>query len=318
MLKLNTEMPDLICPLCRDKIYASNKFVCNTCNKNFLSNNGILDFRYSNASLNPNRNWKIGEFDKGYKDRGDVKDHFDLARINHIPRAVEEYRYSLVKNRLLDWINVEEGARILDLGCGSGWFIRDMQYKLKGKRNIKYFALDASTVNLNYLENKRLENTIGILGFAENLPFPSGYFDAIVCSDALEHLFNPKEALKEMERVLKPGGQLLISTPSKLPFLLWGAIICVPRFVKRLLLNNRSKGAYDAPLYSSKLKSLLSNSGLQINNFKNSVLLIPEFYYQFLPDKLVSLSIKFANLFEIKYDSLNFLRLYTLVEAHKL
>lgn len=46
----------------------------------------------------------------------------------------------------------------------------------------------------------------------EKLPFKSNYFDEVVCKNVLEHLTNPGFALKEMYRVLKKGGKLLLIT----------------------------------------------------------------------------------------------------------
>lgn len=52
-----------------------------------------------------------------------------------------------------------------------------------------------------------------IIGSAEKIPMPNGSFDSIVCFQVLDDLKNPAEAVKEMRRVLKPGGHGLISVP---------------------------------------------------------------------------------------------------------
>jgi SAM-dependent methyltransferase len=57
---------------------------------------------------------------------------------------------------------------------------------------------------------------------ARNLPFPSGHFDAIVCSEVLEHIHEYRAVLTECARILKPGGQLAISVPRYFPeWLCW-------------------------------------------------------------------------------------------------
>jgi SAM-dependent methyltransferase len=45
------------------------------------------------------------------------------------------------------------------------------------------------------------------------LPFPGGSFDAVLCSQVLEHVFAPKDFLGEIHRVLRPGGRLLLTVP---------------------------------------------------------------------------------------------------------
>lgn len=49
---------------------------------------------------------------------------------------------------------------------------------------------------------------------SQNLPFPDSFFDAIVCVEVIEHLFDPIHALAEMNRGLKPNGILILSTPN--------------------------------------------------------------------------------------------------------
>jgi SAM-dependent methyltransferase len=49
-------------------------------------------------------------------------------------------------------------------------------------------------------------------GDAHALPFVDGAFDVVLCTEVLEHLVEPQRAIDEMHRVLKPGGQLLLTT----------------------------------------------------------------------------------------------------------
>ena len=49
---------------------------------------------------------------------------------------------------------------------------------------------------------------------AEDLPYPDGYFDKVVCSSSVEHFKDDSKALKEMHRVLKPDGSVVLTTDS--------------------------------------------------------------------------------------------------------
>jgi ubiquinone/menaquinone biosynthesis C-methylase UbiE len=55
------------------------------------------------------------------------------------------------------------------------------------------------------------------IGSAYSLPFESDSFDLIVCSEVLEHLHEYNDAIKEIHRVLKPGGKFYASVPASWP-----------------------------------------------------------------------------------------------------
>jgi SAM-dependent methyltransferase len=59
-----------------------------------------------------------------------------------------------------------------------------------------------------------------VLASAAQLPFEDASFDAVLCLETIEHLPDPAGAAREMMRVLKPGGQVMITTPARLR-LLW-------------------------------------------------------------------------------------------------
>jgi len=181
-------------------------------------------------------------------------------------------------------------------------------------------------VNIKFF-NRRIRregnrNVVGIAANGEFLPFKDNIFDLVTCSEVLEHIAEPKKALKEMYRVLKPGGRLLISTPNRFAAEFWVKLFWLPRAIKRALeLKNPFSPAegkcYDSPLYEHTLRQYLQDAGFTPLKFEKKVLLVETTYYQFIPYPLVWLSIKTAELLEKRLKVLSCFGLYFLVECRK-
>ena len=91
---------------------------------------------------------------------------------------------------------------ILDFGCGS------KPYESLFKNANSYIGVDIKVSGHIHTESK-----IDLFYDGKTLPFSEGRFDAVVCFEVFEHVFNIEEVLAEINRVLKPNGQLLISIP---------------------------------------------------------------------------------------------------------
>jgi ubiquinone/menaquinone biosynthesis C-methylase UbiE len=111
-------------------------------------------------------------------------------------------------------------SKHLDIGSGHG----DLIVRLRSRFEIESSACDY-TDQLMKLENVKVNvtdlNTQG-------LPYQDSTFDLVTCTEVIEHLEHYRYTLREMHRVLKPGGTLVISTPnilnlkSRIRFLIFG------------------------------------------------------------------------------------------------
>ena len=121
----------------------------------------------------------------------------------------------------VDSLHLLPHARILDLGCGSGEMLRN----LAARGYTCLFGLDISpplgSSAIRYLEGDMDACATG---------FENGSTDLILAVEVLEHVENMGVLLKEVARILKPGGWLLATTPnvmsleSRLRFLLLGKL----------------------------------------------------------------------------------------------
>ena len=105
---------------------------------------------------------------------------------------------------------VQKGMRILDVGCGTGNF----SIKL-AKMGCEVVAIDISKEMLKIAEKKAKEESLGIEFYhmdVHNMGFEDNCFDGVVSVTAFEFLSDPKNAMEEMFRVLRPNGQLVIGT----------------------------------------------------------------------------------------------------------
>lgn len=93
-------------------------------------------------------------------------------------------------------------GRILDLGCGS------KPYENLFTGATEYIGCDIQTSGHDHSSSK-----IDVYYDGKTLPFEDGAFDGAVSFETFEHIFNLSEVLTEIQRVIKPGGYLLVTTP---------------------------------------------------------------------------------------------------------
>jgi ubiquinone/menaquinone biosynthesis C-methylase UbiE len=108
-----------------------------------------------------------------------------------------------------------QGQLILDCGCGAGQYVMAL------------LALGADTWGIEHDENKvaafRVSNPQEahriLNGDIQSLPFEDGRFDVVLANEVLEHIPNDRRGLREMYRIMRPGGRLFLFSPNRLyPF----------------------------------------------------------------------------------------------------
>ena len=106
----------------------------------------------------------------------------------------------ILSDRAVELGRFRSGAKILDLGCGSGETVRHLRSE---------YGFEASGIDKN-LDQSSGEPYL-IMGYAEDLPFQDGYMDGILTECSFSLFEDQAKALQECFRVLKPDGRLIIS-----------------------------------------------------------------------------------------------------------
>lgn len=106
---------------------------------------------------------------------------------------------------------VQGRPRILDLGCGQGHITEKMRSAIN---SAEFTDLDYSISTIEYAH----EHYHGIdfaVGDAYDSPFAPMFFDVVVCNNLWEHVPDPLFLLSRIDKILKPGGFIVVSTPSR-------------------------------------------------------------------------------------------------------
>lgn len=104
---------------------------------------------------------------------------------------------------ILKELRASKAQNVIDIGCGKGRFLKLL---LEDYQSAKFTGLDLSEEMLSYLP----ENVLGITGSLLNIPVKNEQYDFGFSVETLEHAVNIPLAIREMARVIKKGGTILI------------------------------------------------------------------------------------------------------------
>ena len=160
-----------------------------------------------------------------------------------------------MRSQLYRRVNLLRAERVLDVGCGSGVVTEELAARTRGQ----VIAVDVDADMIAAARSRGGQATYQE-GDACRLPFPDGHFDVVVCHFLLMWVNDPARAVREMARVTRPGGAVLVCGEADyggrvdwpdLPIGQWQAAAL------------QRQGA--DPFVGRKLRALLQQAGLDVD-----------------------------------------------------
>jgi 2-polyprenyl-3-methyl-5-hydroxy-6-metoxy-1,4-benzoquinol methylase len=157
--------------------------------------------------------------------------------------------------RVVRDIHIFKGMKVLDIGCAYGLFL-----KLIEELGAETYGVDISGYAIERAK-KETRATLYLHDVEKGLPmFPDNMFDLVTMFDVIEHLSSPFYVLREVLRVLKPRGKMIVTSPN---------LNAVERYVRKLLRREAEWHGYRdvTHLYlftPASLRFLVERSGFKI------------------------------------------------------
>lgn len=149
------------------------------------------------------------------------------------------------------------GASVLDVGCGGGFLSNDL-----ARAGFRVTGIDLSKESLKIAEAYDETHSVKYeVADAFALPYPNETFDSVTAMDFLEHIDDPQKVIKELSRVLKPGGLFFFHTFNRGP-VSWLVVIKMVEW----LVKNTPKNMHVIHLFikPKELENYCHSAGMRV------------------------------------------------------
>jgi 2-polyprenyl-3-methyl-5-hydroxy-6-metoxy-1,4-benzoquinol methylase len=141
----------------------------------------------------------------------DYREHYRIDAIEFDYWGKDQFSPTETRRNqaVFERVSASPGSKVLDCGSGRGWFSL-----WAAGRGAEVTALDLSEENLQKIKEQN-PSIQTVFGDACDIPLTDEKFDWIVALEVLEHIVDPKSAILNWLKFLKPDGKLLITVPYK-------------------------------------------------------------------------------------------------------
>jgi ubiquinone/menaquinone biosynthesis C-methylase UbiE/uncharacterized protein YbaR (Trm112 family) len=209
---MNLDIDDILaCPACRGMVQSADHigFSCESCGATYHVRDEVTVFMRADSKVIADESGRAEFWDAGWEKR-----NAHLLSMNRNEIFMERLRYLdyLAKEGYPSAVDISTdsvaGKTFLNVGCGGGY-----EGLLFAGYGARYIGVDFSHNAANFTKiiiDKAGYNSITYQAEAEALPFKSNSIDYLYSSGVLHHTPNIEQSLKEVHRVLKPGGTAMI------------------------------------------------------------------------------------------------------------
>ena len=160
------------------------------------------------------------------------------------------HSFQIRRERVFELVGNARGGKALDIGCGPGVTVEVLL-----QRNFEVFGVDASPEMVRECKRRfgQTPRTHFSVGKIEELKFPAAHFDLILCMGVLEYLEDDARALREIARVAKPGGMVILTVPNLWsPYRIWDRAMYRPLYHAASRLYRKLQGRAMEPTMAHK------------------------------------------------------------------
>jgi ubiquinone/menaquinone biosynthesis C-methylase UbiE len=184
---------------------------------------------------------------------------------------LDEHFFRLRRDFTVDFIvnNYDKRAKLCDLGCGAGPVTFELLRKGYDITGLDY-SLDMLNNAARRIGSGQIYGKPLINGNCEALPLGNDVFDCVACLGVISYVEHYENIIKEIFRVLKPGGIVLVTFRNKYNLLMNDPIVLARFLAKKILFRPEEKQEFEIGQYlcSREVQAVIESNGFDFLDFK--------------------------------------------------